>query len=827
MFKKREKDSLRAVRSENIWSSKPTDKEVEEWEQTLEMVMTKLGMKQAEETDYQEAESQSLKTVKVPGDSRAFIEVNVMGFDMTCMLDSGSEVTVLQYDESLVNSLKVIRFPANLVLRMADGTLLENEGVSSLPFTYMGQTAFVETYWARGLKSKGLCGMTFFKAFDISLRIPSGQELTTLEDNSRRTTRKTEAIYIGSVKSDLGVDQEKNTVMSEMLELKTEQLKWLEEVKQLFKQQTGNKLETTHLTEHVIEIKEEFIKAKPVYLKPYPVSPHVQKGLFEEVDRLLGMGVIEPAQSDWCLNVVPVKKPSGAIRLCLDARRLNERTVRDLYPQAHIGRILSRLESAKFISTIDLKEAYLQIPLQRQSRKFTAFAIPGKGLYQYTRLPFGLSNSPATLSRLIDRILGNGALEPRIFIYLDDIIILSNSFEEHMRDLAEVGRRLSEANLTVNLDKSQFCRKELPFLGHVITPKGIRPNPDRITAIINFEVPKTVRQIRRFLGMTNYYRRFIADFSGVTAPISDLLKGKPRKIQWTEKANEAFNHLKKLMISAPILTNPNFNEEFSLQTDASDLAVAGILTQIQEGSERVIGYFSQKLTASQQRYHATEKEALAAILSIDHFRGYLEGSHFKLITDSSALTYIMTTKWKTSSRLSRWSLALQQHDITIIHRKGKDNIVPDALSRSISAMSASTRSSWFVNLREKIIKNPDKFPDFKIENGQIWKFVSTPMVPGDSRFEWKQIPPPEKKKDILLKEHDQALHMGFEKTLAKIKLRFYWPRMAQEVKQYIQKCKIQKNAKLLPFQQSQKWENRESLTDLGKLFRWILWDRSL
>lgn len=758
-------------------------------------MLIKFGIRKAEESDYDELDTQELKTVDVPGDSRNFIEVNVMGINLTCMLDSGSEVTVLRYDQDLIKSLKIRLCPSKLRLKMADGTLLGNAGVSSLPFSYMGRTAFVETFWAKDLRSPGLCGMTFFQAFGISLRFPTGHEIMKIEKASEGSEEEAVEKSINSVKSDLGVEQEKVSISTEMLLLKEEQLKWLAEVKKLFKVQKGEILEKTHLAEHVIEIKEEFVKAKPVYLKPYPVSPHIQKGLFQEIDRLLKLGVIEPAQSDWCLNVVPVKKPTGAIRLCLDARRLNERTIRDLYPQAHIGRILSRLESAKFISTIDLKEAYLQIPLHIKSRKYTAFAIPGKGLYQYTRLPFGLSNSPATLSRLIDSILGNGALEPRIFIYLDDIIILSNSFEEHMRDLEEVARRLSKANLTVNLDKSQFCRKELPFLGHVITPTGIRPNPDRITAIVNFETPKTVRQVRRFLGMTNYYRRFIADFSGVTAPISDLLKGKPRKINWTEKANEAFNHLKQLMISAPILSNPDFNKEFTLQTDASDLAVAGVLTQVQEGFERVIGYYSQKLATAQQRYHATEKEALAAILSIEHFRGYLEGSHFILITDSSALSYIMTTRWKTSSRLSRWSLALQQHDVTIVHRKGKDNIVPDALSRSISAVSAVTDSTWYVNLREKILKNPDKYPDFKIEAGQIWKFVSTPMIPGDNRFEWKQVPPPEKKKDILSKEHDQSLHMGFDKTLAKIKLRFYWPRMAQDIKRYIQNCSICKECK--------------------------------
>lgn len=184
--------------------------------------------------------------------------------------------------------------------------------------------------------------------------------------------------------------------------------------------------------------------------------------------------------------------------------------------------------------------------------------------------------------------------------------------------------------------------------------------------------------------MANYYRRFIDDFSGITAPLSDLLKTKSKRIGWNEAAEEAFCKIKEKLISAPILTPPDFTQEFTIQTDASDVAVAGVLTQVQAGQEKVVAYFSHKMTTPQRNYHACEKEALAAILSIEAFRGYIEGSHFTLLTDSSALTHIMSAKWKTASRCSRWCLSLQQHNMTIKHRRGKENIVPDALSRSVA-----------------------------------------------------------------------------------------------------------------------------------------------
>lgn len=212
-------------------------------------------------------------------------------------------------------------------------------------------------------------------------------------------------------------------------------------------------------------------------------------------------------------------------------------------------------------------------------------------MFQYTRLPFSLTNSPATLSRLMDKILGAGALEPQIFVYLDDIIVASETFEEHIKLLEEVAKRLREANLSINLQKSQFCRFEVPFLGYLLSCDGLKPDPSKVQAILDFEAPKTIRQIRRFLGMVNYYRRFIGDFSEITAPISDLLAGKPKIVRWTSEAEQAFRKIKERLITAPILANPDFDKEFSVQTDASDRAVAGVLTQLQEGSERAISFF--------------------------------------------------------------------------------------------------------------------------------------------------------------------------------------------------------------------------------------------
>lgn len=217
-------------------------------------------------------------------------------------------------------------------------------------------------------------------------------------------------------------------------------------------------------------------------------------------------------------------------------------------------------------------------------------------MFQYTRMPFGLVNSPATLARLMDRVLGHGVLEPYVFVYLDDIVVVTETFEHHVQLLREIARRLNGANLMINLEKSQFGVPEIPFLGYLLSSEGLRGNPDKIRPIVEYERPTTITKLRRFLGMANYYRRFIPNFSETCGPLSDLLKSKTKVIGWNEAAERAFCKIKEQLISTPILGSPDFSREFVIQTDASDEAVAGVLTQQQEDGERVISYFSRKLT---------------------------------------------------------------------------------------------------------------------------------------------------------------------------------------------------------------------------------------
>ncbi|XP_055605127.1 uncharacterized protein LOC129753338 [Uranotaenia lowii] len=675
--------------------------------------------------------------LSVEGDNRPFTRINVMGISMLGLLDCGAQLTVIGTgSRKLLRDLKLKMLPTSVKLSAADGTNIGVQGSVDMPVTFDGQTRIVSTLVAPGLKRRLILGMNFWKIFNIEPTIKKIEEF--------------------SVEELEGEEKEGEN-------LTPDQIKQIEEVKKQFKVFVeGEKLEATPVYTAKIEFLEEFRNEPPIRLNPYPWSPEVQKSVNEELDKWIESGVVERSNSDWALLIVPVMKKETLedgtermkVRMCLDARKLNARTRRDAYPLPHQDRILSRLGASKYLSTIDLSKAFWQVPLDPQSRKYTAFRVFGRGLFQFRRLPFGLVNSSAVLSKVMDETLGYGELEPNVFVYLDDIVIASNTFDDHIRSLKEVARRLEKANLTINLEKSKFCVPELPYLGFILSGNGVRPNPDKIEAIINFERPTSVRSLRRFLGMTNYYRRFISEFSETTAPLTNLLKGKPKTVQWNAQAEEAFNCLKEKLITAPILACPDFQKPFTIQTDASDTAVAGVLTQEAEGGEHVIAYFSRKLAMSQRAWKAVEKEGAAALEAIEKFRPYVEGTHFTLITDSSALSFIMNSKWKPSSKLSRWSMLLQQFDMSIKHRKGSENVVPDALSRAVEAINAHN-DDWYSKLFIKVKNSPDDYLDFKIENGKLFKYVAAKMETMDYRYEWKLCVPSELKKEILEREHDQ------------------------------------------------------------------------
>ena len=431
----------------------------------------------------------------------------------------------------------------------------------------------------------------------------------------------------------------------------------------------------TTMAEHAIDTGD----SQPVRLHPYRV-PHAYRGEVErQVHEMLEEGVIEPSASDWAAPIVLVRKKDGTLRFCVDYRKLNSQSKVDPYPMPRVDELIDRLGCAKFLTTLDLARGYWQVPMVPGSREKTAF-VTEQGLFQFTVMPFGLQGAPATFQRMMDRLIaGMGGF---CAAYLDDLVVYSESWEEHLQHLGRVLSCLREAGLTAKPSKCQFAMDQCVYLGHMVGNGTVRPEVSKVEAVQRWPVPETKKQVRAFLGLTGYYRKFIPQYASVAAPLTDLTrKFAPTRVTWSEECEYAFRQLKSLLCSSPILYSPDLGKEFVLQTDASDRGVGAVLSQrMSDGEEHPIAYYSRKLLPREERYSTVEKECLAVKLGIQAFRVYLLGRPFKIQTDHRSLVWLDRLK-ESNTRLARWSLALQPYQFEVTYRPGSANNNADALSR--------------------------------------------------------------------------------------------------------------------------------------------------
>ena len=416
--------------------------------------------------------------------------------------------------------------------------------------------------------------------------------------------------------------------------------------------------------------------AQPVRQRPYRIPPAVKKEVCEELKQMLEDGLIEESSSDWSSPLVIVRKKDGSSRICVDYRRLNAVTRFDAYPMPRVDELLDQIGNAKYISMLDLAKGYWQVPMATEDRVKTAFSSP-MGLYQYTVMPFGLSGAPATFQRMMDTILRG--LEDFVGVYIDDVVIYSSTLTEHLQHLQSVLERLQQAGLTLKLKKCKFGAVECTYLGHQVGMDGVKPELSKIIAIQQIEQPHTKKDVRIFLGMMGYYRRFIRNYATLAEPLTKLTKKRePNVIEWSAQAEQAFQALKNALTSDTVMRSPDFTRTFVVQTDASGAGVGAVLSQA--GDERPIAYFSKKLLDREQKYSAVEQECLAIVISIKAFEVYLIGRPFVLQTDHRALQWLHRLRDK-NARLMRWSLILQPFTFTVQHRKGSENANADTLSR--------------------------------------------------------------------------------------------------------------------------------------------------
>ena len=345
---------------------------------------------------------------------------------------------------------------------------------------------------------------------------------------------------------------------------------------------------------------------------------------------MLARQVISPSSSPWASGVVLVKKKDSSWRFCVDYRKLNEVTIKDSYPLPRIDDSLDTLSGSKWFSTLDLQSGYWKVEMAEEGKAKTAFITSCSGLLQFEVMPFGLCNSPATFERLMERVL-SGLQWQTCLVFLDDIIVYGTSFEQELQRLQTVFDRLREANLKLSPKKCDLFKHEVNYLGHVVSDRGIVPDPQKVNSIRLWPQPRNLTEVRSFLGLCSYYRRFIQNFSSIAKCLHRLTE-KNAPFTWSEEC-DAFRDLKVKLTRAPILAYPTPDGLYILDTDACDFGIGAVLSQIQDGAEKVIAYFSCTLSKAERRYCVTRKELLAVVRAVKHFHHYIYGTNIKIRTD--------------------------------------------------------------------------------------------------------------------------------------------------------------------------------------------------
>lgn len=553
------------------------------------------------------------------------------------------------------------------------------------------------------------------------------------------------------------------------------------------------------------EMKISLLDDKPVVYRPYRLPYTERQQVKEIVDDLLRNDIIQHSKSNYASPILIVKKKTGEQRLCVDYRALNNKTQKDRFPMPLIDDQLTNLSGNKYFTSLDLASGYYQVPVAEESRPLTAFVTPD-GHFEFKRMPFGLANAPAVFQRVINNMLESKRNETAM-AYLDDILVPSSNLEQGFDRLEGILKLLRKTGLTLKLSKCRFFDNCINYLGYEISADGIRPNENKILAVKEFPIPRNVHEVRQFLGLASYFRKFIKGFGEIARPLTNLLR-KNIIFKWTEVELKAFSSLKDHLIARPILALYNPNLDTELHTDASALGVGGILMQWQNQSPRVlkpVAYFSRQTAPEERHLHSYELETLAIVCSLKKFRVYLLGLQFKLVTDCQALRTTLT-KRDLVPRIARWWLQISEFSFTIEYRPGLRMAHVDALSRNTTLPSETSDNSsavvynietddnWLLTLQltdpdisriVKILKPEtdeearDIRKSYVIKNHRVYRKVGDDhclVVPRGARWQ------------ICRANHDDVGHLGIAKTTERIQKLFWFPKLRRFVQKYVKSC---------------------------------------
>ena len=713
---------------------------------------------------------------------RPSIEFNTKNMNVECLLDTGAKVNVVKAD--ILKSMKDVQIEkTSKRIHCANDSELINYGIVKLKVIIEGVQKIIEFYVVKELNPEMIAGVDFLDKFGIKLKKETidSSDIWMIRDSPTDDDRLKRIKEIFNTKVD-------NQLM-----------RLLTEYKSIFMADKWD-VGKTSLTKHKIETLGE-----PVLVKPYRLPQHFEEKLDDVIRNFEENGIIEKCSSPWNFPLVCVwKKEKQDIRVCVDFRQLNKITVRPAFPMPNVDDMLNTLNGAKYFSTIDLGNAYYQVELEEDSKIKTAFSTKN-GQYCFKRMPFGIAAAPATFQELMVKVLGDLNWKEAV-VYLDDILIFAKDREEHLQRIHNVFEKIKESGLRINPEKCQFLVEKTKFLGYVISKEGIETDKTKIDAIRKFQNPSCIKHLRSFLGLTNYYRKFIKDYSRYAKVLEGLCgKSKDKKLIWTEECDDAFQKLKERMIKTPILAYPDFSKDFILDTDASFDTIGAVLSQKDMcGRERVIAYGSHKMNKHELGYCITRKELLAIYYFTQHFKHFLYGKRFLLRTDHKAITFMMTTKNAITPQFQTWINFLSGLDMKIEYRKGENHTNADAMSRNSCELCSQCQTMHEEakkgKIKTRILALDEESEGFKWQkNNEEIKQIVEDIRKGKTR-KWtlkndivatqdnKYWIPKEKRTGFIEEMHKLLCHAGSKKVYNYLREDFDMENMRNFIKEIVQSC---------------------------------------
>jgi len=536
--------------------------------------------------------------------------------------------------------------------------------------------------------------------------------------------------------------------------------------------------------DHAIELEQG---SKPSFQPIYHLSPRELEEVKEQLTMLIEAGFIQPSKSPYGAPIIFVPKPNGKLRMCVDYRQLNSSTIKNRYPLPRIDELLDRLQGSSVFTKLDLQSGYWQIRIKEEDIPKTAFRTR-YGHFEWKVLPFGLTNAPATFQALMNKVL-QPYLDRFVVVYLDDILIFSRSAEEHARHLQLVLEALEKNELYVGLSKCAFGLNEVNFLGHVVGADGVKPDPAKVVAVREWPTPKSVREVRSFLGLTGYYRRFIRHYASKAVPLTELTKADTPWC-WGPQQHSAFNALKAALSQAPVLVMPNPELPYEVYTDASNFALGAVLLQDQGKGKQPVAFLSRKLSPTERRYPTGDREMLGIFYALQQWRCYLEGAEFTVNTDHLNHTWFKT-KRDLSRRQAKWSLWLESYygGLEFTYKAGKENLSdplsrrPDlaAMQAAIPSLSADLLADIKAGYAKDAFYSGEPRAGLRLEESTgLWYFQDRIAIPSVAAI----------RQAIIAECHDcpSAGHQGVTKTLQRVARRFWWPHLSRSVHAYVTAC---------------------------------------